>query len=373
LLPWSLPAELDRLDIFCYIYFSVLIRHDMNIRIPVPASGGLLLSYKCTAACRHCMYACSPAWQADWITEADLEQILGQLAGKIQPSPYGPANISLSHGLHFTGGEPFLNFDLLCKALEISSGLNIPSLFVETNGYWCTGDQSTREKLLILRSKGLSGIMISVNPFYLEYVPFERTERAIRVSMEIFGYNAIVYQLEYYRRFKVLGIKGRIPFEQYLKLENRVDFARNTEFFIMGRAPYRLTDQLGEIYPRYPAGSLVRLPCSPPFLRNWHNHFDNYGNFIPGFCGGISLGDSRELDILLKQGIDPLEYPVLNYLVREDMMGLLQFAVERGYQVNLDGYYSRCHLCVDIRKHLHAAGKFRELKPDAFYSNLSEA
>jgi hypothetical protein len=342
----------------------------MNIKIPAPASGGLLLSYKCNAACRHCMYACNARWKADWISETDLEKMLSQLAGKIRPSPYGHENIDLSHGLHFTGGEPFLNFDLLCRAVEMASGLGIPSLFVETNCFWCRDETTARYKLLALREKGLHGIMISVNPFYLEYVPFERTERAVRISNEIFGYNAIVYQLEYYRRFKALGIRDKVPFEQYLQLENRVDFARNTEFFIMGRAPYSLTDELAELYPKYPAGRLVQLPCSPPFLRNWHNHFDNYGHYIPGFCGGITLGDCRELDTLLANGIDLGEYPVLRYLVHEDLKGLLHFTCDRGYLPDGDGYYSKCHLCTDVRKYLSAMDDFKELKPAAFYSNL---
>jgi hypothetical protein len=316
------------------------------------------------------MYACNTRWKADWISEVDLEKILTQLAGKIQASPYGKENIDLSHGLHFTGGEPFLNFELLCKALEISSDHEIPSVFVETNCYWCTNDDITREKLVLLREKGLKGIMISVNPFYLEYVPFERTERAVNISTELFGHNALVYQLEYYRRFKELNIKDKVSFDRFLQIENGTDFAGNTEFFIMGRAPYRLTDELDGLYPRHPAGRLVNLPCSPPFLRNWHNHFDNYSNFIPGFCGGISLGDCRELDDILKNGIDLEEYPVLNYLVRNDLKGLLQFTLGHGYIVNEEGYFSKCHLCVDLRRYLHSKSGFRELRPDEFYDNL---
>lgn len=127
----------------------------MTIKIPVPYSGGLFLTYKCIAECRHCMYACSQKWKADWISEENLTKILSQLAGKIQASPYGHNSISLNHGLHITGGEPFLNFDLLCKAVEISSGFGIPSLFVETNCFWCIDDETTREKLVLLQDKGL--------------------------------------------------------------------------------------------------------------------------------------------------------------------------------------------------------------------------
>jgi hypothetical protein len=343
------------------------------MKIPVPYSGGLFLSYKCNAACRHCMYGCSPKWKADWISEENLVRIISQLAGKIQPSPYGQNNISLNHGLHITGGEPFLNFDLLCKAVEISSGFGIPSLFLETNCFWCTDDETTREKLELLQDKGLKGIMISVNPFYLEYVPFEKTGRAVRISTEVFGRNIMVYQVDYYRFFKLKGIKDKLSFSKYLQLENSAYFARNIEFFFMGRAPYSLKGDLENIYPKYAADTLLNVPCSPPFLRSWHNHFDNYGNYIPGYCGGITLGDCRELDELLKEGIDLDEYPVLRYLAKEDMLGLLKFAGDLGYVEIKDGYYSKCHLCVDIRKYLTTKGYFKELKPVEFYSHLSSS
>jgi|Deesub1362A_J573_1020465.scaffolds.fasta_scaffold00608_4 hypothetical protein len=342
----------------------------MKRQIPIPVSGGLILSYKCSAGCRHCIYACSQKWNADWISEEDLEKILSGLAGKIIPSPYGSKAVSLSHGLHFTGGEPFLNFELLLKAVEIAHELKIPSTFVETNCFWAVNDKSTKEKLSLLKSKGLRGIMISVNPFYLEYVPFERTERAIRISLEVFGQNTMVYQLEYYRRFKRLGLTGTVPFNEYLKLEKKGDFLRNTEFFLMGRAPYNLKGILKEVFPRYKAKHLFKEPCMPPFLRQWHNHFDNYGNYMPGFCGGISLGDCRNLEALLKEGIDTEEHPVLGFLMDEDLEGLFRFAEDMGYQEHPEGYFSKCHLCTDLRRHLALKGQFKELSPREFYEHL---
>src|SRR3989337_667400 len=222
----------------------------MSVReIPRPTSGGLILSYKCSAECRHCIYACSQRWNADCISEEDLEKILSQLSGKIVSSLYGPKPTSLD-------------------------------------------DATTKEKLRLLKKKGLRGIMISVNPFYLEYVPFEKTERAIRIALEVFGRNTMVYQLEYYTRFVQMGIKDKVPFEEYLKMEKREDLLRNVEFFVMGRAPYRLRDVLKEYCNQYPASHFFSQECMTPFLRAWHNHFDNYGNYIPGFCGGISFGDS---------------------------------------------------------------------------------
>ena len=127
--------------------------------------------------------------------------------------------MSLNHGLHFSGGEPFLNVKGLLKAIEIAETLNIPSTFVETNCFWCKTDVLTRERLQTLKDSGLKGIMISVNPFYTEYVPFERINRCIRISREVFGQNVIVYQLEYYHLFKQLGITGRLSIDEYFSLD----------------------------------------------------------------------------------------------------------------------------------------------------------
>jgi hypothetical protein len=316
------------------------------------------------------MYACSPKWTDDWISKQDLKRILEGLTDKIIPSPYGSDTVSLNYGLHFTGGEPFLNYELLCEAIELAEELNIPSTYVETNCYWCNKDEYTKEKLQNLKDKGLKGILISVNPFYLEYVPFEKTKRAIKISQEIFRNNLMIYQMEYFRRFTFLGIKERISLKNYLNIEKEDDFTRNTEFFIMGRAPYKLEKHLKSFYPKYPVNHFFNEPCRPSFLRSWHNHFDNYGNLIPGYCGGISLGDCRDLNKLLIECINDEEKPVLGFLINEDFKGLFDFAKKHNYQESPNGYYSKCHFCVDIRKFLIETREFKELEPKEFYSHL---
>ena len=335
-------------------------------KLPEPISGGLLLSYKCTAECRHCMYACTPKWKGDWIAQKDLEEVLSQLGRTIRPSPWGDQTVSLNYGLHFTGGEPFLNFELLLKTIEIADQLRIPSTFVETNCYWCSNDEVTRERLELLREIGLKGILISVNPYYAEYVPFERTERCIRISKEVFGENVMVYQAEYYHRFKHLGIKERISLEDYLELTKKEDLTEEVELFLMGRAAHQLRD----LYPAYPTHSFFGEPCRPPFLRNWHNHFDNYGNVMPGYCGGISLGHWQNLDRLIKEGIDLEEHPVLRFLIAEDVQGLFHFAEDFGYQESREGYLSKCDLCLDLRKYLVSKQDFDELSPKEFYLHV---
>jgi hypothetical protein len=312
------------------------------------------------------MYACSPKWPADWITEEALHKLLSLLAIRVVPSPHGPQTMSLNYGLHLTGGEPFLNFELLLKATAMAEALRIPSTFVETNCSWCSSDEATRDKLHRLRQAGLKGILISVNPFYAEYVPFERTERCIRVSQEVFGRHVMVYQAAYYRRFQRLGIEDRLSLEKYLELTQEERLADHVELFLQGRAAC----QLRAFYPAYPARAFFGEPCRPPFLRNWHNHFDNYGNLIPGYCGGISLGRWEDLDALETEGVDLEAHPVLWFLIAENMRGLLDFAKGLGYEEREDGYLSKCDLCLDLRRFLVARGEFEELSPRQFYTYL---
>ncbi len=339
-----------------------------RIRVPEPISGGVLLTYKCSAACRHCLYACSPTWPADWISPDDLEACLAVLQSHIRPNPWGPHTISFNYGLHFTGGEPFLNFDLLLHGVQMAHDFQIPSLFVETNCFWCSNDEVTREKLQALKEAGLRGILISVNPFYAEYIPFERTERGIRLSKQVFGRNVLVYQLEFRRLFRQLGIKERLSLEDYMKLTNQRGLAAAVELFLSGRAAYQLKD----LYPAFPPERFFAEPCPTPFLRNWHNHFDNYGNFMPGFCGGIYLGHWRDLDRLVTEGIDLEDHPILNYLIYGRMQGLLEFARDLGYREATGGYVSKCHLCLDLRKFLADKGNFQELSPLEFYEHLGK-
>jgi len=83
-----------------------------------------------------------------------------------------------------------------------------------------------------------------------------------------------------------------------------------------------------------------------------------------------SQGKRIEMDRLLKEGIDLANRPVLRYLIDEDMKGLLNFALDLGYQELDEGYVSKCHLCLDIRQYLVSNDDYDELKPTEFYEQL---
>jgi hypothetical protein len=333
--------------------------------VPEPISGGILLSYACTSRCRHCMYACSPQWPADWISESAADRILRQLAATIQGSPLGPARVGINYGLHFTGGEPFLNFDLLLALTQRAQALHIPSTFVETNCCWCIDDATTRRQLAQLQQAGLHGILISVNPFILEYVPFERTERAVRISEAVFGGNVMIYQEVFYQQFQRLRLTGILPFDTYLRLAGASSLS-HAELLVRGRACYALRSY----YATYPATRFFGRSSRAELTRPWHIHIDNYGNYLLGYCGGLSLGDADRLAAMRRIRLEAT--PILAALAA-DLQTLYALAVrDFGYRDLVAGYVSKCHLCVDIRQHIaQQTEAFTELRPPAFYQQLT--
>ncbi|MCL5986148.1 MAG: hypothetical protein M1371_06235 [Actinobacteria bacterium] len=264
--------------------------------VPSPVSVGLLLSYKCNMECRDCIYACSPKYRGDWISE---------------------------------------------------------------------DDDITRDRLTKLKEAGLDGILISINPFNVESIPFERTERAVRISREVFGANIIVYQKFYLDLFKKMGLQKTLSFEKFLNMINPTYVYRYTELLPMGRTPYKL----GYLYNKCPAKYFFEESCKEELTRNWHTHIDNYRNYISGFCSGISLGDAMNMDSIFN-GIDLSKKPILKAL-SVNLGNLHKIAVSYGYEINEEGYISKCHLCVDMRKYIiEKTDQFTELNPRTYYLNL---
>ncbi len=333
----------------------------MKLKIPQPISAGIILSYTCSSQCKHCIYYSSPKWKGNWMEEELLIETLEILSDMIKRSSF----ISFNYGIHFSGGEPFLNFELLLKAVEKAKKLNYTPILVETNAIWCTKEKTVLEKLEALKKAGLDGILISVNPFLLEYVPFKRTELAIRCASQVFSNKVLIYQEIFYYEFKKLNISGTLFLHEYLKRGGYGLYY--AELLPVGRACY----ELSFLFKKYPSEVFFGKNCKTELLNPYHVHIDNYGNYITGFCAGLSLGHISELKSLVKEGMDLKKKPLLHILM-QDIKLLYQIAVnEYGYQPLSQGYISKCHLCLDIRKFLVSKNvNFQELSPKEYYQQV---
>ena len=337
----------------------------MNAFRPEPLeSCGIILTYQCTNRCRHCLYASSPRARK-WMDLAYLERLAVQLRQLRRPV----------RSIHLAGGEPFIRFDLLVQAVQLLVRAGLPLHYVETNAFWATSDDVARQKLRTLKEAGLPAVLISVSPFHLENIPFERTARAIRIAREVFGsWGTLLFTDGFYRHLEALGVRGRLSFDDYQKLVHREWLARQIsvdyQFVPGGRAVY----MLAHLFERQPPQAFFGQSCAHHLAYPGHVHLDLYGNYIGGLCAGISVGRADDLAGLFQHGVDLGTRPVLERLVRGGVEALLQWAQEEhGYRPLDAGYIAPCHLCVDIRRHLYAKG-FRppELAPDEFYRYLQQ-
>ena len=66
------------------------------------------------------------------------------------------------------------------------------------------------------------------------------------------------------------------------------------------------------------------------------------------------------------------KYPILNILFHEGVRGLFHYVSDMYDFVPDDGYMSKCHFCLDLRRHLVLNGemKSKELQPKAFYDHV---
>ena len=262
--------------------FSLILMLPLN-----PSDIGLILSYKCQSSCARCLYNCGPGW-IEWMTPEAVEEALTVM--KPWKHPFQ---------VHITGGEPFLNFPLLKQAVEIAAELSIPC-YVETNAGWCVREELAKEKFTALRQAGLHAVLISCSPFHAETIPAKNTLLAIRTAMEIFGpQRVIVYLPEWLGQVVRLGIDKPVPLQRYVE---EYGTRRAGELFWEGyglisggRSGYRL----GDLAHKRSVSSFKGQSCGTEILYAYHSHLDLYGNYISGFCGGLTIGSWRDLPRLM--------------------------------------------------------------------------
>jgi hypothetical protein len=313
------------------LYNVQLGRHQPKLKLWRYA--GLLLTYRCTAACRFCYYRCSPLAGGLMSVRTAMEcwQGLERLAGP-------------EARVHLTGGEPFLYFERLSEICLEARRLGLaPAESVETNAGWVEGqtDAEIGEKLALLKDCGIGRLKISWDPFHEEFVEVEQVRRLVRLAGQLLGPERVLVRWQKHLEYPS-GITGLSPAEQEAVFTEtlRTDPCRFT-----GRA----AETLAHLAQGQPVEAFEGRNCQNALLDAKGIHVDPEGHIFVGQCSGMLLGNVHTTGIdSLWQTFEPNKMEFWSVLYKEGPVGFLSEAIGAGYRVRTQ-YASKCHLCTDIR------------------------
>lgn len=323
-----------------------------NGRIAMYSTGrlahcGIMANYRCTAACRHCLYACSPDRSGGYITEETAKRICAVL------------NRGGCRSVHIGGGEPFMDFEgLLTLVLTVRrAGIKID--YIETNAFWAKDVTAAADKLRRLASAGADTVLISVDPFHAEYVPLERAANLERACIQTrFGY--FIWKQQYLNTLAGLDPKSAAPrktLESHISKDYIYEAALSYGLNFGGRALNIEEEYRG----KKPVEALLDGEPCRCLLSTGHFHADMYGRFIPPGCTGFAIPLEEAYG-----GIEPGRYPAFEALYTGGLEALYALALENGFSP-AGGYTSGCALCFYLREHLSGLGGFNELDAE-FYT-----
>ncbi|GHV70338.1 radical SAM protein [Spirochaetia bacterium] len=293
-----------------------------------------MVNYRCTAACRHCLYACSPTRDTGYVTGEKMQEICGLLRS-------GGCD-----GVHIGGGEPFLDFDGLLTAIRAlkKNGINLD--YIETNAYFVHDEASAKEKLTALLDEGADTLCISLDPFHAEYVPYGYPLRLAELCRQR-GMGFFLWKQQFFTVLSGLPPEkahSRAVLEKHISADYINSTANAYGLHFGGRA-VNIKDAYGG---RKPAAALVDAhPCRNLLSTN-HFHVDREGYFIPPGCTGIRLPLEEAI-----RGIPEGKYPAFEALYHRGLAGLLDLAKQNGFAPD-ESYSSKCSLCFHARHHLAA-------------------
>ena len=140
--------------------------------LPFLSNIGLMLTYRCTIACPHCIVEAGPHRKE----EMNLEHSLAWIE---QASTYRDGHIK---GLALTGGEPFHNLDNLIQISAYGQTLGF-IVSVVTNAFWAsTKDVALR---VLSRLPAIQMISISTDVYHQKSIPFDYIKNAMEAARQL--------------------------------------------------------------------------------------------------------------------------------------------------------------------------------------------
>lgn len=324
-----------------------------QIKINNFENGGLIVTYYCNAKCKHCLYNCGPGIAKDYMQKDLLDDILTYL------KKYKCTSV------HIGGGEPFSNIEGLFEVIGHLRSRNIIPRFVETNAFWCDNSKQAEALQIVDKLKKLQveQLLISISPFHNEFVKLANTKQLIKYC-QMYDIKVLPWKAMYLKKLGALDINFVHKLSEHYMNLNCEQLTKIMDFYEITMRG-RMLNSFAHYYPQKSTMEILKEnqgSCNE-LLDDQYFHVDLYGNFQPD-CPGLSVS---YIDI--GKPLNAEKYPFYTTLLSGGIKKLYEFAVcEYSFKAT-DKYFSKCHLCYDIRRFLviQKNVKSSDLQPLCFY------
>jgi MoaA/NifB/PqqE/SkfB family radical SAM enzyme len=285
----------------------------------------ILLTYQCTYECEHCFVWGSP-WQTGTLTLEQIERILGQAK---------EAGVT---SIYFEGGEPFLYYGILVRAVRKAADMNF-SVGIVTNAYWANSVADAEEWLRPFAGR-LADFTVSSDLFHCREAMGERPQNALTAAK----------WLNIPTKMISVGQPNAGAQQSQGQLEEQ-----NTVMY-RGRA----AEKLASLATRHPWEGFDSCPHED--LREpGRIHVDPFGNLH--ICQGLSIGNMFETPLKqICEEYDADVHPICGPLIAGGPAAL----VTEYNLTHAASYADACHLCYEARTLLRTRSS-QYLAPDQMY------
>lgn len=294
-----------------------------------------IVTYKCSGKCKHC----SIGKEIDNIEKS--KYIKGNYACEAIRKLSKLYNIS---SVMTFGGEPLLFSSEVCKIHKCANDLGIQSRQLITNGFFTNNNEYCNQIIESLGSSGVNDLLISVDAFHQETIPFENVYRFAKYAKEVIPntmlHPAWVVNKQHDNFYNTRTKDILIKFDDLM-----IPISKGNNIFMAGRA----VENLCEYYEK----PKLNLSDSCGLLP-YTDRPDKITSITIVPCGNVMVCDfvigniyeQNIEDIILSY--NPYKNKYLNALLTGGAGKLIEISNKNGIFIDISQCYSVCDLCHKI-------------------------
>jgi radical SAM protein with 4Fe4S-binding SPASM domain len=228
----------------------------------------------------------------------------------------------------FTGGEPFLELELLQKLIKLATAKGVKTEVV-TNGNWASSPLEAEKTLKLLKESGLNVLNLSIDDYHSEFIPNKHVKNAYYAALN--------------QELKPIIMTTRQK-NSNLTSDSIKELLNDTNIQVLGKTQLQKPNALLIETPITPAGrgksikkldkkQIPKVTCKEP-LRDIG--IDPYGEIYP-CCGPLAT----------KYSIGNVKKTNLEYILNDTWKDPLFTSIHKGTPA-IGEYSSKCHACLSL-------------------------